>query len=789
MDTTNRPESNLPARLASSASRLPAPIQMSVMGGAPGGGGSPATSMNPRTLLRGLIRHWWHILGLSIICSLPALYLIYIYAEPKYEASGTIRVEPATATLYSASMGDGDRGFAQNFLRTQIRMINNRTVLDTAASDPEIAKLPFIKNSPDYVEDLHKALIVDADKDSFLIRVSFFSSRRDEAFKIVDAVIRAYIEQVKNYARTSGNQMIASLQAEKGKLQGLITQTKSQLYALTEKGNVQFISKPSDAINADGTAAAEQAVGTKVVSNAVSEAEYNRFRDEYFHVNLELDAAEKILERKQKEADPSKQNEPPDVDRTLALAEINKQIVTAFRNDPDVASIVNELDRKEQEEKKVRIISRQGSDPALNWLKRDIAALKGQYNKLWEMKYDELKKRVMAASAGPGTEEGEPETLVQAQQRVAELTARKEALDKSLQNMDVTNKEARLDALKADIMRKELDTLQHNHTKVDDVLKQAEFEAGTEQVRVTIADDVRVPFFPSQNKRTKLMAATPFVVLGAFLGLFLLLEIKAERVSDPESLSVRVHSEVFALPPLPSAREVRKMRELEHGSDQIDRFIQRLDHLRFAVCGAQAPLDNGRCVLITSAVGGEGKTTLAAQLAARCGNAGMSTLLIDADLRRASLGSLLDVPEGPGLSDVLKGEVTIEEVAVPVQGGTFHLLLAGTPIAAVSRILNGPNFGILIAQLREQYDLIVIDSPPVLPVPDALILGQWADGAILASRFDISRFPQVERARRQLDVAGITVLGTVINGMRAADSYYGHYSYARKPQANSSKAS
>ena len=90
--------------------------------------------------------------------------------------------------------------------------------------------------------------------------------------------------------------------------------------------------------------------------------------------------------------------------------------------------------------------------------------------------------------------------------------------------------------------------------------------------------------------------------------------------------------------------------------DQIEQFIQRLDHLRFAVCGSPSELGTGRCVLITSAVGGEGKTTLAAQLAARCGNAGMSTLLIDADLRRAALCPLLEVPEGLGLSDVLKEE-------------------------------------------------------------------------------------------------------------------------------------
>ena len=60
-----------------------------------------------------------------------------------------------------------------------------------------------------------------------------------------------------------------------------------------------------------------------------------------------------------------------------------------------------------------------------------------------------------------------------------------------------------------------------------------------------------------------------------------------------------------------------------------------------------------------------------------------------------------------------------------------------------------------------------------------MILGRWADGAVLAARYDISRFPQVERARRQLDSAGIAILGTVINGMRHSDSYYGRYSYTQ----------
>ncbi len=275
------------------------------------------------------------------------------------------------------------------------------------------------------------------------------------------------------------------------------------------------------------------------------------------------------------------------------------------------------------------------------------------------------------------------------------------------------------------------------------------------------------------------MAAVSFGLLFMILGLLLLIEIKAQRVGDPDALSSRVRSKVYALPPLPTARAIRKL-SAPAADDQIEQFIQRLDHIRFAVCGSSAEIGKGRCVLITSAIGGEGKTTLAAQLAARCGNAGMSTLLIDADLRRSALCTLLDIPEGPGLSDVLKDEAAVEDVVIPVQGGTFVLLPAGTPIQDTSRVLQSRKLEVLISQLRQVYDLIIIDSPPVLPVPDALVIGRCADGAILASRYDISRFPQVERARLQLDSAGIAVLGTVINGMRHSDSYYGTYTYSRR---------
>src|SRR5262249_22464907 len=152
--------------------------------------------------------------------------------------------------------------------------------------------------------------------------------------------------------------------------------------------------------------------------------------------------------------------------------------------------------------------------------------------------------------------------------------------------------------LEAELLSQDLSTLKHRQEVVKAKLAQIEFEMGQEAFRITVTDKADVPKAPSNNKRIKYLAVAPVGVLGLMLGLFLLLEIKAGRLADPDALSSRVRSEVYALPPLPTARAIRK-RTAPDMDDQIEQFIQRLDHLRFAVCGNPAELEKGRCVLIT----------------------------------------------------------------------------------------------------------------------------------------------------------------------------------------------
>ncbi len=758
---------NLPARLPS-ASPLGVMPSSGVSQGSSGG-----ASVSPKVLARGLTRHWWRILLLWLLISAPAAYFLYSLIEPTYEAYSVLRIEPSQHDLFGPlRSGLMDARGADTYLRTQVDMIRSDLVLKMAVSDATVRNRKMILKSLDPKSDLAKKLNVSILEDTFLIRVALESADPSEAAAIVNAVVSWYMVHNETYSKSAKSTLKKSLEAQLKILNDNIDKTRAELESLSQKGTVK-LSKPDLNLNSgkdseDASQSSFSKATEPVISKMIEEMNKNDL--DILQVESDLKA---MKDNEQVTAGTELAGRPNAVNSVLEA-----RIIEEFKNDPEVVALADQIGSAQEILDHTMGVSRRAGDVAAVAAARKLKALNKEKDALWAAKYDDIKRRLLNPNLpSGGTHTGD--TIPALELRLASLKNRKANLAKMYQELQIQEKTVNTDTFKFAYSQYELQSLMGRRDQVTKNLAQIEFETGQEAFRVNVVNQAEDPRIPSNNKRLKYMAMAPMGVLFAVLALFLLLEVKAERVADLEALSSRVRSEVYALPPLPTARSLRKL-SVPEADDQVEQFIQRLDHLRFAVCGGAVELGKGRCVLITSAVGGEGKTTLAAQLAARCGNAGMSTLLIDADLRRTSLAALLDIPEGPGLSDVLKEEAEVGDVVIPVQGGTFHVLPAGLPIQDTSRVLQNQSFGVLIGQFRQVYDLIIIDSPPVLPVPDALILGRWADGAVLAARYDISRFPQVERARRQLDNAGIPVLGTVINGMRNSDTYYGRYTYNRR---------
>jgi len=193
-------------------------------------------------------------------------------------------------------------------------------------------------------------------------------------------------------------------------------------------------------------------------------------------------------------------------------------------------------------------------------------------------------------------------------------------------------------------------------------------------------------------------------------------------------------------------------------------------------------LANGGAVrcMITSSRPREGKTVTAANLAYTFSEiAEKKTLLIDADMRRGSVAALLGMTRRNGMAELLAGTCTSEQAVWSAGRSNFHVLTAGTAeLDRIGELLSGDRADRVMADLLGAYDYVVIDSPPVISVADAGILGRWVDMAVMAVRIHKTPRDQVEQATQILEGVGVPVTGLIaLDEKLAGRKYYRYAGY------------
>jgi capsular exopolysaccharide synthesis family protein len=193
--------------------------------------------------------------------------------------------------------------------------------------------------------------------------------------------------------------------------------------------------------------------------------------------------------------------------------------------------------------------------------------------------------------------------------------------------------------------------------------------------------------------------------------------------------------------------------------------------------GAERPV---QLLALTSPGPGEGKSTTAANLAVALALGGHKTLLIDADLRRPLLHRAFGLVHEPGLTDVLVGRAAAREAIRPDVIERLDVLPAGSSPPNPSELLGSDAMHALIAEVRQTYDYIVVDTPPVLPVTDATVISTVADATILAIRSGETEETSATRALDQLKRVNARVAGVVLNGVDTRrDRHYAYYKYQK----------
>lgn len=217
-------------------------------------------------------------------------------------------------------------------------------------------------------------------------------------------------------------------------------------------------------------------------------------------------------------------------------------------------------------------------------------------------------------------------------------------------------------------------------------------------------------------------------------------------------------------------------------SEKSDFFVREsYKTLRTNIAFALAGEDDCKVLIVTSAVQSEGKSITSVNLAISFAELGQRVLLVDCDLRRPKLARLLSRRGDTGLSNVLLQPRLLERAVCASGIPNLDLLFSGDIPPNPSELLGSPRMMKLIEDLREKYDYVILDTPPVNMVTDACVLVPESHGVVFVVRANYSDRNSVLHAVEQMEYSKAKILGFVLNGVRQQDHYYGYrkYGYGR----------
>jgi exopolysaccharide transport family protein len=366
----------------------------------------------------------------------------------------------------------------------------------------------------------------------------------------------------------------------------------------------------------------------------------------------------------------------------------------------------------------------------------------------------------------------------------------RDAFDKQKQEANKLNESA----IEYSILKRDLDSNRTLYEGLLEKLKEAGVTAGLKSNNFRIINAARVPTAPSEPNIPRNLAFALVLGVISAIGLAFVLENMDNTVRTPEQAQALSALPSLGMIPLgsksgghgatgkrlaltASKEVVETVTQVRPQSQMAESYRALRTSLLLSNLGAPP-----KVIMVTSARPQEGKTTTSINTAIVLAQKGVRVLLIDADLRRPSIHKTLGMGPRSGLSNVLTGSATLQQTITtsPVLPNLF-IMPAGTPPPNPAELLASSNMRDLIVELREQYDHIVIDTPPTLSVTDAVVLSPRADATILVIRSGHTTKQALRRSRDILMQVNAHVAGVLLNAVDlTSPDYYYYYEYQGK---------
>lgn len=336
-------------------------------------------------------------------------------------------------------------------------------------------------------------------------------------------------------------------------------------------------------------------------------------------------------------------------------------------------------------------------------------------------------------------------------------------------------------------MEKSISNTENLHKEIEDRLKSVNL------VKLTGGYEGQVVSEPSASVQVE-PKILPIAAVGLLLGLVggfglvYLAEITDKSFRTPEEIRKRLGMAVVGqIPMFKSDDEASHRAESDPATPDpmLCTFYRSKSIEAEAYRGVRTSLyfsthgEGHKVIQVTSPVVGDGKTTLAANLAVSIAQSGKRTILIDADFRRPRIHKIFGVSGKVGLATVIAGEANLEEAIQQCEIPGLSILPAGKPPPNPAELLTAPRFKELLDQIRDQFDFVLVDTPPLLVVTDPCVVAPRVDGVLLTIRITKNGRPQAERAREILSNLRANVFGVVVNAVssKGRGGVYGYETY------------
>ncbi len=683
---------------------------------------------NPLELLYAVRRRWPLAVGLGLLFSGIAAVALWFVVPVRYEAYALLRVSSRQPAVLEKGAGGGAE--FELFKATQAQLIVSNFVMNKVLNDPTVNKLASVREqADDPVGWLKSQLMVEYPGNTEVMRIGIRTKSMADSMQLVNKVAAVYLKEVVEHEKSLR-------MANEAKIERAFAQKNADY---TRELNALSALEKSFGTSGSHAAQIKKKIAMEDLNMAIAD------RSRVVDLMNQNEMATMLVETRLQ-----KQVMAPEVIIDMQLEQ-----------DPTIAQLRQQLHGYQDYLGRVRMATKNSDSAYINQVHTELLRLEEAINELKVERRPRMLE-LFAASAGQGNREAlTPEQLksqrVYLEERLAAATEKVTTQTKAVSEMEnfhaqVAAKQEEVTAMSLlkNQLGAEVERIRIEQLAADRIIKleDAVPDGGGDAIRKYVA--------------------IAFAMVFTFTGVLLVvavLEFQSRKVNSVKEVNDGLGIRVVGELPNIGGRAFRRVRGGKGQNVLKALMAERIDGTRTALIHTTA-IDPPRVVMVTSAEPHEGKTTTSTQLAASLARSGRRTLLIDADVRNPGAHRVFELPQEPGLCELLRNEADRDAVIHPTRTANLWLMPAGRCDLRSVQALSGSYLGSAIAALSVQFDYVIIDAGPVLKVADPLLVGQHVDAAVISVLKDVSKVPNVYEAVERLRSVGITVLGSVVNGVK-----------------------